>query len=66
MIAVSANISAYSSIDSTLSVAGNNIDWKQITFGSWSVRFLQKQWTSMKKSVDGHENMTHRGQSRLH
>jgi hypothetical protein len=59
-------LSPYSSINSTLRVAGDNIDWKQITFGSWGVRFLQKQWTSMKKLVDGHENMTHQGQSQLH
>jgi hypothetical protein len=32
----------------------------------WSIRFLQKQWTLMKNSVDGHKNMTDRGQSCCH
>ena len=40
------------------------IDWKTISdadWNLWSAHTLQRRWFTLKRSVKGHENMTHQG-----
>ena len=42
------------------------IDWKTISdadWNLWSAHTLQRRWFTLKRSVKGHENMTHQGSS---
>jgi hypothetical protein len=40
------------------------IDWKTLrddTWNLWSAHMLQRRWTSMKRGIDGYENIPHSG-----
>jgi hypothetical protein len=40
------------------------IDWKTLrddTWNLWSAHMLQKRWMSMKRGIDGYENIPHSG-----
>ena len=42
----------------------SEIDWKTFPdpdWNLWSPHLLQRRWMTMKRSVKGHENMTHAG-----
>jgi len=42
----------------------SEIDWKTFPdpdWNLWSPHLLQRRWTTMKRGVKGHENMTHAG-----
>jgi Myb-like DNA-binding protein REB1 len=46
----------------------SEIDWKTFPdpdWNLWSPHLLQRRWTTMKRSIKGHENMTHAGSSRF-
>ena len=42
----------------------SEIDWKTFPdsdWNLWSPHLLQRRWMTMKRSINGHENMTHAG-----
>jgi len=46
----------------------SEIDWKVLpdaNWNFWSAHTLQRRWLTMKRSIRGHENMTHEGMDAL-
>ena len=45
------------------------IDWKLIPdpdWNLWSAHTLQRRWLTLKNSIKGHEDMTHKGEIHKH